>query len=274
MSAAASRGFVELRAAGSDLRLEYGWVGSEQPDAPLLVFLHEGLGSVAMWKEFPQRLCDVAGCRGLVYSRPGYGRSTPRDRDEAWGLDFMHRQAQQVLPALLAALGVDTSADKPWLFGHSDGGSIALLHAAAFPERVAGTIVLAPHILVEDLSVTSIAKAREAYLSTDLKTRLAKYHDDPDSAFWGWNRIWLDDGFPRWSIEALLPGITGPVLAIQGHDDPYGTMAQIDGIARALPRTELLKLPGCGHSPHRDQPEAVIQAARDFIQQHPEETTS
>ena len=263
MSAAASRGFVELRAAGSDLRLEYGWVGSGQPDAPLLVFLHEGLGSVAMWKDFPAQLCSAAGVRGLVYSRPGYGRSTPRPHDERWGLDFMHVQAQQVLPALLDALGVRAPYG---LFGHSDGGSIALIHAASFPQRVAGAVVMAPHIMVEEFGLRSIREARRAYLDGDLRPRLARYHDDVDSAFWGWNRIWLDDEFPRWSIEALLPRITAPVLAIQGHDDPYGTMAQIDGIAQAVPHTELLKLPDCGHSPHRDQPAAVIAGTRDFLQ--------
>ncbi|NML18951.1 alpha/beta fold hydrolase [Azohydromonas caseinilytica] len=266
----ANRGFVELRAADRDLRLEFAWVGSEAPGAPLLVFLHEGLGSVAMWKDFPAQLCAVVGARGLVYSRPGYGYSTPRPHDERWGLDFMHLQAQQVLPALLDALGV---RQPYWLFGHSDGGSIALIHAATFAPRVAGTVVMAPHILVEEFGLRSIREARRAYVEGDLRARLAKYHADVDSAFWGWNRIWLDDGFPRWSIEALLPGITGPVLAIQGHDDPYGTMAQIDGIARALPRTELLKLPGCGHSPHRDQPAAVIAGTRAFLQQHLTETT-
>ncbi|HJV95753.1 MAG TPA: alpha/beta hydrolase, partial [Albitalea sp.] len=195
-------------------------------------------------------------------------RSTPRPAEEAWGLDFMHRQAQQVLPALLAALGVDTEADPPWLFGHSDGGSIALLHAAAFADRVAGAIVLAPHILVEDLSVTSIAKAREAYLDTDLRQRLAKYHDDPDSAFWGWNDIWLHPPFKEWTIEDEIAAIRCPLLAVQGVADEYGTLEQIRGIARRVRHTELLELSDCGHSPHRDQPAAVIAAVTRFMQQH------
>jgi pimeloyl-ACP methyl ester carboxylesterase len=262
--------FVELRAAGRDLRLEYAWVGSLEPDAPLLVFLHEGLGSVAMWKDFPARQCAAVGARGLVYSRPGYGRSTPRPHAARWGLDFMHVQAQQVLPALLDALGVQAPY---WLFGHSDGGSITLIHAASFPRRVAGAVVMAPHILVEEFGLASIREARRAYLDGPLRTGLAKYHDDVDSAFWGWNDIWLNEAFPRWSIEALLPRITAPVLAIQGHDDPYGTMAQIDGIAHAAPQTELLKLEHCGHSPHRDQTEAVIADTRDFLQRHLTETT-
>lgn len=260
--------FVEVDWAGRPVRIEHAWIGRERREAPVVVFLHEGLGSLAMWKDFPQRLCDAVGCRGLVYSRPGYGRSTPRARDEAWGLDFMHRQAQQVLPALLAALDVDTTRDTPWLFGHSDGGSIALLHAAAFPDRVAGAIVLAPHILVEDLSVTSIAQAREAYRTTDLKARLAKYHDDPDSAFWGWNDIWLHPPFRQWSIEDEIAAITCPLLAVQGQDDEYGTLEQIRGIARRVPQTELLELPACGHSPHRDQPERLITAATRFITRH------
>jgi pimeloyl-ACP methyl ester carboxylesterase len=253
-------GFVELQWVERSVRIEHAWIAPERAAAPLVVFLHEGLGSLAMWKDFPQRLCDAAGCRGLVYSRPGYGRSTPREPGEAWDLDFMHRQAHEVLPALLAALGVDTRRDPPWLFGHSDGGSIALLHAARFPDRVAGLVVLAPHILVEDLSVASIAKAREAYLATDLKARLARYHDDPDSAFWGWNDIWLHPPFRAWSIEAEIEAIRCPLLAVQGLDDEYGTLEQIRGIARRVAHARLLELQRCGHSPQRDQPARVIEA--------------
>ena len=149
--------FVELDWRGRRVRIEQAWIAGDAA-APLMIFLHEGLGSVSMWRDFPQRLCAVTGCRGLIYSRPGYGRSTPREPDERWLNDFMHRQAFEVLPALLQALDV---RQPPWLFGHSDGGSIALLHATKFP--VAGTIVMAPHILVEDLSVVSIEKAREDY---------------------------------------------------------------------------------------------------------------
>ncbi len=242
--------------------IEYAWVGAAAP-APLLVFLHEGLGSLAMWKDFPARLCAAAGMRGLVYSRPGYGRSTPRAADESWAPDFMHRQAAQVLPALLDALGV---AQQPrWLFGHSDGASIALLHAARFAREVRGAIVLAPHIMVEQLSVDSIAKSRDAYLDTDLRARLARYHDDPDSAFWGWNRIWLDAAFRDWSIEDEIGSIRCPLLAVQGLDDAYGTLAQIRGIAQRVPRTRLLELPACGHSAHRDQPDAVLAASCAFL---------
>ena len=269
--ATVSDGFVSIRVGGCEQRIEFGWVGSDAAAAPLIVFLHEGLGSLSMWKDFPARLCEAAGARGLVYSRPGYGRSTPRPHEERWGLDFMHVQAQQVLPALLDALGVQ---QRYWLFGHSDGGSIALIHAASFPRRVAGAVVMAPHILVEEFGLVSIREARRAYVEGDLRRGLAKYHDDVDSAFWGWNDIWLDGEFPRWTIRPLLSSIKCPLLAIQGFSDPYGTMAQIDGIAEAAPQTALLKLPDCGHSPHRDQPEAVITATRDFLQQHPKETTS
>ena len=258
--------FVEVEPAGGPrVRIEHRWLDRERAGRPLVVFLHEGLGSVSMWRDFPERLCAAAGARGLVYSRPGYGRSSPRAPGEAWAPDFMHRQAFEVLPALLEALGVDAGHEPPWLFGHSDGGSIALLHAAHFPDRVAGAVVLAPHIFVEEISIESIAKARVAYRETDLRQRLARHHDDPDSAFGGWNDIWLAPEFRHWNIEAEIGRIRCPLLAIQGLDDEYGTLEQIRGIARRLPQTRLLELPDCGHSPHRDQTATVIAAATDFI---------
>ena len=263
-------GFVDIDWAGRPVTIEHAWVGVSDAARPLIVFLHEGLGSVSMWRDFPQRLCVAAHCRGLVYSRPGYGRSTPRAAAETWGPDFMHRQALELLPALLQALGIDAAKDKPWLFGHSDGGSIALLFATAFPDHVAGCILLAPHIEVEDLALASIAQARHAYQHTDLRSRLARHHDDPDSAFWGWNDIWLHDAFRDWTIAAEIATIRCPLLAVQGQDDEYGTLEQIRGIARRLPQTQtqLLELPACGHSPHRDQPAQLIAAAAAFIQQH------
>lgn len=264
----ASVDFVEIDWAGRRMRIEYRWIGRERAGAPLIVFLHEGLGSLSMWRDFPQRLCGACGCRGLVYSRPGYGRSTPRAAEEAWGLDFMHRQAHEVLPALLDALGIDTEERPSWLFGHSDGASIALLYASRFVRRVAGAVLLAPHIRVEDLSVSSIEKARGAYLETDLRERLAKHHDDPDSAFWRWNRIWLDPPFRQWSIESEIESIRCPLLAVQGLEDEYGTLEQIRGIARLVPQTQLLELPDCRHSPHRDQPEMVIATVTEFIHRH------
>jgi pimeloyl-ACP methyl ester carboxylesterase len=261
--------FIDIDWAGCKVSIEHQWIAREKTAAPLIIFLHEGLGSVAMWKDFPQRLCEAIGLRGLVYSRPGYGSSTPRAAGEAWGLDFMHRQAKEVLPALLTALGIDAATDHPWLLGHSDGGSIALLYAASYPKRIAGAIVLAPHILVEDVSVSSIEKVRTAYLETDLRQRLARHHDSPDSAFWGWNDIWLHPEFRHWSIEDEISAINCPLLAVQGLDDEYGTLAQVRGIARRVPQTELLELSGCGHSPHRDQAERLIAHVNTFILKHP-----
>lgn len=253
---------ARFSAGNRDLAIEYAFVGATNPAAPMIIFLHEGLGSVAMWRDFPAKLCEAISARGLVYSRPGYGKSTARPCDEKWDVDFMHVQASNVLPALRSAIAPNT---KPWLFGHSDGGSIALIHAALYPQNVAGVIVAAPHIFVEDISVTSIAQTRETYLQTDLRSKLARYHEDVDSAFWGWNDIWLDPAFRAWNIEALLPQITSPLLAIQGVNDEYGTMAQIDGIAQAVPHTQLVKLANCGHSPHRDQPQTVMDAVKNFI---------
>ncbi len=257
--------FTQIHWRDRPVRIEYQWTGPARAGAPLVVFLHEGLGSLAMWRDFPRALCDAVQCRGLVYSRPGYGRSTPRAADEEWGADFMHRQAFEVLPALLRALAIDVAAQPLWLFGHSDGGSIALLYAARHADHVAGAIVVAPHILVEETSVQSIVKARDLYAQTDLKQRLARYHDDPDSAFWGWNRVWLLPAFRDWSIEAEIESIACPVLAVQGLDDEYGTLEQIRGISRHVAHTELLELPECGHSPHRDQREKLIAAASKFI---------
>jgi pimeloyl-ACP methyl ester carboxylesterase len=252
---------VRLEDGGRGLDIEYAWIDAG-PAAPVLVFLHEGLGSLAMWKDFPARLCGALGMRGLVYSRPGYGKSTPRRSDERWPVEFMHRQAEDVLPALFEALAVPA---RPWLFGHSDGASIALLHAAAFPDAPAGVIALAPHLFVEEVSVRSIDAAREAYAATDLRARLARYHDHPDSAFFGWNDIWLDPAFRAWNIEQDVARIRCPVLAIQGEDDEYGTMAQIDRLAQRVPQATLVKLAQCGHSPHRDQPERVMDAVVSFV---------
>jgi pimeloyl-ACP methyl ester carboxylesterase len=257
--------FVNIDWTGKSVSIEYQWLGSTEAERPLLVFLHEGLGSVAMWKDFPQRLCEAANCRGLVYSRPGYGKSTPRGKDETWQPDFMHRQAFEVLPAIFKALEINVEVEKPWLFGHSDGGSIALLFAARYPMNTSGTIVLAPHILVENVSVSSIEKAKIAYQTTELRSKLARFHDDVDSAFWGWNDIWLNPTFRHWNLTQAIKTISCPLLAVQGLDDEYGTLEQIHGIKRVLPATQLLELAYCGHSPHRDQPDALIDACVSFI---------
>lgn len=252
---------VELDIQGQALQLEIAWVGSDDAAAPVMVFLHEGLGSVAMWKDFPDALCRKLHMRGLLYSRPGYGESTPRALDQSWDTDFMHQQAREILPALLAKLGIQN----PWLFGHSDGGSIALLFAAHYPTVPAGVIVLAPHIMVEDISIASIQIARDAYLQQGLRERLARYHRDVDSAFFGWNDIWLAPAFRDWTIEAELATISCPLLAIQGEDDEYGSLQQVFGIRDKLPATQVVVLLACGHSPHRDQPEKLTDAVQQFV---------
>lgn len=240
-------------------RLEYEFLQGSAIDAPVIVFLHEGLGSVAMWKDFPLQIAHETGCHALVYSRYGYGQSDPLLSSRR--ADFMHQEALQALPELLDKLGVD----RPILFGHSDGGSIALIYAGGSKRPVRGLIVMAPHIIVEDLSIISIQKAKRTYETTALREKLGRYHAHPDSAFWGWNDIWLDTAFREWNIESYLPRISCPILAIQGERDEYGTMEQIDRIARQAPDVELLKLAHCGHSPHRDQPVAVIEAVTRFV---------
>ena len=257
--------FCSIDWAGCPVAIEHQWIGTGPSDGPLLVFLHEGLGSVSMWRDFPARLCERLGWQGLVYSRPGYGQSTPRPLDQALSPDFLERQALEVLPVLLQALGVDGHQRPLWLLGHSDGGSIALIHAARFADSVAGLVVLAPHIMVEDISVTSIAQAREAYLGTDLRARLARHHRDPDSAFWGWNDVWLSPAFRAWSIESLLPAITCPVLAVQGEQDEYGSLQQVFGIAQAASQTTVEVFADCGHSPHKDQAQRLLERIRLFV---------
>ena len=258
---------VQIDWDGQRMALEYQWLGAPDVGAsrPLLVFLHEGLGSVAMWKDFPQQLCKAAHCRGLVYSRPGYGHSTPLAPGALWGLDFMERQATELLPAALAALGVDAQAQPLWLLGHSDGASIALLFAAAFPDQVTGLMALAPHWFVEDQTVASIAALQRHEVKAPLLERLARYHCHPKPMFEAWSRIWLDPVFRHWSIADRIPRIGCPVLAVQGLDDEYGSLEQIRGIARACSGTRLLELAPCGHSPHRDQTDRLILAICSFM---------
>jgi pimeloyl-ACP methyl ester carboxylesterase len=224
-----------------------------------LVFLHEGLGSVAMWRDFPRDAALATGCPAIVYSRYGYGRSEALR--EPRGVDYMHIEALEVLPDLLGELQVPD----PVLVGHSDGASIALIHASA-RNRVRGMVVMAPHVFVEDISVKSIAEAKAAFETTDLPQKLGRYHADAAKTFWGWNDIWLHPDFRSWNIEKFLPDIRCPMLAIQGFDDEYGTMAQIDAIAKQTGGpVELLRLSGCRHSPHRDQPKAVLEAMSRFV---------
>lgn len=251
--------FVRLPGSPRPVDLECQWVGEAASALPPVVFLHEGLGSLAMWKDFPERFCAAHGLRGLVFSREGYGRSTPRPAGERWPVTFMHRQAFDVLPPLLEALGIE----RPWLFGHSDGASIALLHASRHP--VAGVVAAAPHVFTEDYGIASIAAARDAYETTDLRERLGRYHADVDSAFRGWNDVWLDPAFRAWNIEDALDTIGCPLLVVQGEDDEYGTLEQVRRIQRRVPHAQALVLSACGHSPHRDQPERLIEGAGAFI---------
>ena len=240
-------------------RLEVERIETAAPTRPTLVLLHEGLGSVAMWRDFPGRLAHACGCNALVYSRYGYGNSDPLAAPRE--VRYMHDEALVALPELLDQLGIE----RPILVGHSDGGSIALIHAGARKRPVAAVVTLAAHVLVEDISVSSIAAAKMAYETTDLRAKLARHHADVDSAFWGWNRIWLDPAFRAWNIEEYLPGIDCPVLAIQGEDDEYGTMEQMRRIGAQVKDVELLELEDCRHSPHRDQPDAVLEAVTRFV---------
>ncbi len=226
----------------------------------MLVFLHEGLGSVALWKDFPGKGVQATGCPAIVYSRYGYGKS---DRlAEARGVDYMHREALEVLPELLDALSIRN----PILIGHSDGASIALVHAGTGSRPVRGLVLLAPHVFVEDITVESIAAAKVAFENTDLPAKLARYHDDAESTFRAWNDIWLHPDFRRWNIEEYLPGVTCPALLIQGEDDQYGTVAQVKAIARQVSGpVETLILPNCAHSPHVDQKEATLEKIAHFV---------
>ena len=255
MSEKADHSFVTVQGR----KLEVQKIPGANRDAPTLVFLHEGLGSVSMWRDFPDKAVSASGCPAIVYSRYGYGQSEVLRGARA--VDYMHVEAREVLPELLERLGVDD----PVLVGHSDGGSIALIYAAA-KHSVRGLVVMAPHVFVEDISVTSIAEAKTAFEETDLAQKLGRYHADAAKTFWGWNDIWLDPAFRGWNIEEVLPRIHCPVLAIQGFDDEYGTMAQLDAIARQTGGPiELLRLADCRHSPHRDQPGVVLEAMTSFI---------
>ncbi|MFM0693084.1 pimeloyl-ACP methyl ester carboxylesterase [Paraburkholderia sp. GV068] len=263
--------FADLPATASHgpLRIEYRWLNGAANAAPIAVFLHEGLGSIAMWRDWPQTLCERLGMRGLVYSRPGYGRSTPREHHVKWPMHFMTDQARDVLPALLDALHIDTrERRRMWVIGHSDGGSIALLYAALFPDALAGAVAIAPHLFVEDVSVQSIAQTKVLYETTDLRNKLSRYHADVDSAFYGWNDVWLNPAFRQWSIAEQLTSIDKPLLAVQGHDDNYGTMAQIDTIQDYVPHAQLARLDACGHSPHRDAPDRLNDVIAAFVSEH------
>jgi pimeloyl-ACP methyl ester carboxylesterase len=240
------------------VNLEYARIAGAA-DRPTIVMLHEGLGSLAMWRDFPQRVAAATGAEVVTYSRRGYGQSDPLPGPR--GVDYMHGEATDVLPKLLAALDVH----QPLLVGHSDGASIAIIHAGnGFP--VAGVVLMAPHVFVEDLTVASIAAIKEVWKTSDMGTRLGRYHRDAEHTFWAWNDIWLHSPFKRWNIEGLVPKIAAPMMVIQGRDDEYGTPAQCETIkAAAKAPCELVMLEACKHSPHRDQPERTLAAISRFF---------
>jgi pimeloyl-ACP methyl ester carboxylesterase len=222
-----------------------------------LVLLHEGLGSVGLWRSFPQALADATGRRVVAFSRFGHGRSEPPPAPRT--PRFFHEEALEVLPALLPQL----DADEPILVGHSDGASIALIHAASHP--VEGLVLMAPHVFVEDVTVARIRETRAAYVEGGLRERMARHHDDPDAAFWGWCDVWLDPAFRSWSLEAEAARVTAPMLLVQGADDPYGTLEQLDRIEARAPRAQRLVVGG-GHSPFLDAPGEVVSAIASFCE--------
>jgi len=227
---------------------------------PTLVLLHEGLGSVGLWRDFPQKLADATGLPAFVYSRAGYGKSDAALMPRT--VRYMHEEAE-LLPEILAEAGIDD----PVLVGHSDGASIAIIHAGS-GGKARALVLEAPHVFTEEMGLRSIANAREAYERGDLRQRLAKHHRDVDAAFWGWNRPWLDPKFRKWNLEEFLPRIDAPILVVQGEEDEYGTQKQIDAVQRGAGNAEVLLLPRCGHSPHRDQPEATLRGISDFVRRY------
>jgi pimeloyl-ACP methyl ester carboxylesterase len=240
-------------------RIEYRRFAAARPGAPTIVFLHEGLGSVSMWGRFPSRVAHATGCQVVAYSRFGYGESDRRT--SAFTVGYMHHEALDVLPEFLERLRIE----RPVLLGHSNGASIAIIYAGA--RRGARALILeAPHVFVEEKCVRAIAAVKTTFESTDLPRRLGRHHADAEHAFRGWNDIWLHPDFLKWNIEEYLPQIDCPVLAIQGRDDEYGTMANAQAIARQVAGpVQVLALDRCGHSPHRDQPDAVLDAVRSFV---------
>jgi pimeloyl-ACP methyl ester carboxylesterase len=240
-------------------RLETVWIGRERSGQPVIVMLHEGLGSIALWKDFPEQVAARTGCAVLVYSRYGHGSSDKLT--EKRPVNFMHREGEVVLPELLDKLSIE----RPILLGHSDGGSISIIFAGKYPKRPRALILQAPHVFVEDLSVASITQAKVNYETTDLRQKLSRYHAHVDETFWGWNDIWLDPNFRSWNIEEYLTTIRCPVLCIQGENDEYGTRAQVDAIAAQVPQAEVMMLPDCKHSPHRDQPGKTLDRIVGFV---------
>jgi len=243
-------------------KLEYLDIPATRQGLPELLFLHEGVGSVSMWRDFPAALAAATGCRAIVYSRQGHGRSSPRTQPLA--PRFMHEEALEVLPELRARLGIA----RPVVVGHSTGASMALIHAGADRWPVAAVVAMAPLAFVEESNLASIREARRMYETTRWRDRLSRHHHDVDKTFFGWNDIWLDPRLRSWTLAGDLGSIRCPILVILGDGDPYSTPAQVDAIAKNAGKSahfEVLRLPDCGHEPHRDQPAAVIPAIARFV---------
>jgi pimeloyl-ACP methyl ester carboxylesterase len=255
-STLAATGFLHIGAAD----LEYRMIGPAPDDAPTIVMLHEGLGSVGLWGDFPDRLQAATGTGVFVYSRAGYGASTPAKLPRP--LDYMHIEALEVLPKLLDQIGFRRGL----LLGHSDGASIATIYAGGVADhRVRGVAMIAPHFIVEDISVRSIAEIKRAYETTALKAKLARWHSDVDNTFYGWNGAWLNPEFRRWDISEYLAYIRVPVAILQGVNDEYGTIRQVEiAEEECYGPVEVTIVPAAGHSPHRDAPEATLNAISEF----------
>ena len=248
--------------SGTELQsLEYAWVG-DQENPTTLVFLHEGLGSLSAWGRFPERLCRALNVRGLVYSRSGYGLSVTDQQDTRKAVGYHIREAEVSLPALLNAIDIRSC----YLFGHSDGATIALLAASNKGIcQYRGLILLAPHIFVEAVTLEGIREARRAYETGGLKYKISRHHLDVDQVFYGWNDLWLSPTFRDWNIEEQLSSVRCPVLVIQGANDEYATFAQLRGIQRQISHAQVLEIPDCGHFPHRDAESIVTTATKAFI---------
>lgn len=259
-----SRKSFQIHAAGHKLHAERLDPEPVTPgaDGTTLVFLHEGLGSIGQWRDFPSRLSERTGLPALVYDRWGYGNSDPFTLPRT--TSYLHDEALAGLPAVLEACRIDRAV----LVGHSDGGSIALIYASKHPENVRAVITEAAHVFVEDVTVQGIREAVEDYASTDLCKRLARYHGDKtDLVFHGWADTWLSPGFRSWNIEEFLPGVRCPVLIIQGVDDRYGTPAQVRAIERQVSGPAKALLLRCGHIPHAEAREEVLEAMAGFIEE-------
>ena len=245
-----------------DSTLEIQWIDSPESDRPVLVFLHEGLGSLGLWKDFPRLLCQICRCPGFIFSRLGYGGSDPCALPRK--INYLHREALDMLPQVLKTAGILDHI----IIGHSDGGSIGLIYAGSpHAVRLQGLITEATHVFVEPITISSLKKTRQAYLSGGLREKLERHHGkNTDTAFWGWNDIWLDPKFFHWNIEKYLHRIQVPVLAIQGRQDPYATLEQLFVLPGLIPDCQTRVVEECGHAPHVEKKEAVLELMGGFIQ--------